>query len=243
MKKNMPPPWWYWKTGKLDSHPVSAKLIQIEVRMTKCFVFFGIQGSGKGTQAELLSSEIGFQHINIGDLLREQVSSKTDLGEKVQSIITRGELVPDELVFEIVTRTLSPTCKGIVFDGFPRTLRQAEYLSTHFNVLQVFFLHLEEDVAIKRISSRRVCQDCGSNYNLISNKPKHDDVCDKCGGSLIIRKDDRAEAISKRLKEFYEQTLILKDYFSNLGILFEIDADTDVETIALCIREKTIELI
>ena len=126
------------------------------------FVFLGIQGSGKGTQAELLSERINFQHINIGDLLREQVMKRTELGLKVQDIIGRGDLVPDALVFEIVESSLNPDRKGIVFDGFPRTLVQAQYLVEHFEVLQVFFLELAEDEAIARLSSRRVCPACGA---------------------------------------------------------------------------------
>lgn len=202
----------------------------------QCFVFFGIQGSGKGTQALLLSESLNFQHVNIGDLLREQVVRQTELGLRVQDIIHRGELVPDELVFEIIQQSLLPDREGIVFDGFPRTLNQAEYLVEHFQVLQVFFLELDEKVAIQRISSRRICPDCGANYNLISNKPLRENICDECGGNLTMRKDDRPEAIAKRLKEFYEQTLVLKDFFDYRGLLSRIDAGSDVATVAGSIR-------
>ncbi len=198
----------------------------------QCYVFFGIQGSGKGTQAELLSRELDFQHVNMGDLLREQVSQQTELGRRVQDIIARGELVPDDLIFEIIDISLLPGCQGIVFDGFPRTVNQAEYLVRHFEVLQVFFLELDEAEAIERISSRRVCSECGANFNLISHKPLREGVCDICGGDLAIRKDDRPEAITKRLKEFYEQTLVLKEIFSELRLLSVIKASGSVTSIA-----------
>ncbi|MFO8144510.1 MAG: nucleoside monophosphate kinase [Candidatus Syntrophosphaera sp.] len=203
----------------------------------QCYVFFGIQGSGKGTQAVLLSEELNFQHVNIGDLFREQVLQKTSLGRKVEDIISNGELVPDELVFEIITRSLLPDREGIVFDGFPRTLLQADYLVRHFEVLQVFFLELSEYEAIKRISSRRICPSCGANYNLISNPPQQENICDECGSELTIRKDDRPEAISKRFREFYEQTLVLKEYFLEKGLLSKIDASPDVATVARSVLE------
>jgi adenylate kinase len=203
----------------------------------QCYVFFGIQGSGKGTQAVLLSEELNFQHVNIGDLFREQVLQKTSLGRKVEDIISNGELVPDELVFEIITRSLLPDREGIVFDGFPRTLLQADYLVRHFEVLQVFFLELSEYEAIKRISSRRICPSCGTNYNLISNPPQQENICDECGSELTIRKDDRPEAISKRFREFYEQTLVLKEYFLEKGLLSKIDASPDVATVARSVLE------
>ena len=203
----------------------------------QCYVFFGIQGSGKGTQALLLSEELNFQHVNIGDLLRAQVLQQTELGLQAQDIISRGELVPDELVFEIIARSLLPDRQGIVFDGFPRTVKQAEYLVEHFQVLMAFFLELDEATAIERISSRRICRNCGANYNLISNKPLQEDICDECEGILTIRNDDRPEAISKRLREFYEQTLVLKEFFAQLGRLALIDAGRDIAAVAESIRE------
>lgn len=204
----------------------------------RCYVFFGIQGSGKGTQAELLSEALDYQHINIGDLFRNQVAQNTELGQTVKAIVERGELVPDELVFQIVDNSLKPDCKGIVFDGFPRTVRQAEFLVKHFQVMKVFFLELEEAEAIGRISSRRVCPDCGANYNLHTNSPAAEGVCDKCGGKLAIRKDDSPEAISKRLKEFYEQTLVLREFFREKGLLCAVNASLGIEDVARQIRNE-----
>jgi adenylate kinase len=208
----------------------------------KCIVIFGIQGSGKGTQADLLSEELGYQHINIGNLLREQVAMQTELGLMVKETIIKGALVSDELVFQVVESTLEPGCPGIVFDGFPRNLHQAEYLARHYEILGAFYLDLDEQEAIARISARRECSECGKNYNLKTNKPIHEDVCDSCGGRLKIRKDDRPEAIKKRLVEFYEHTLILKQFFAEQGLLTVIDAGGDIEDISkeILIKAKTL---
>jgi len=192
--------------------------------MLDVIVFLGIQGSGKGTQAELLAERTGFQHINIGDLFREEVSKQTELGKKVQAIIAKGELVQDDLVFEIVNASLAKNCPGVIFDGFPRTLAQAEYLLRNYNVIRVYYLELSAEDAIARIEARRVCSSCGENYNILSKKPKQEGICDKCGSPLIQRADDSGEAIRQRVKEFYAQTFALKEFFANKGLLRELSA-------------------
>jgi len=192
--------------------------------MLDVIVFLGIQGSGKGTQAELLAERTGFQHINIGDLFREEVSKQTELGKKVQAIIAKGELVQDDLVFEIVNASLAKNCPGVIFDGFPRTLAQAEYLLRNYNVIRVYYLELSAEDAIARIEARRVCSSCGENYNILSKKPKQEGICDKCGSQLIQRADDSGEAIRQRVKEFYAQTFALKEFFANKGLLRELSA-------------------
>lgn len=197
----------------------------------KCIVIFGIQGSGKGIQAKLLSQKLGYQHINIGDLLRDQISRETEIGKQVHSVISRGELVADELVFHLVDETVDKSAPGIVFDGFPRTRPQVEYLRTHYDVQKAFFLRLEEDVAIARILSRRVCQNCGENYNIISKKPAVDGVCDICGGVVDVRMDDRPEAIQKRVHEFYMQTKKQKLYFAQYGLLKIVSADQEPQEV------------
>jgi adenylate kinase len=205
----------------------------------RCIVFFGIQGSGKGTQAETLSRDLGFQHVNIGDLFREQISRQSPLGKQVGDIVKRGDLVPDELVFDLIDSAVRPDRSGIVFDGFPRTLNQARHLLVHYEVLQVFFLELAEAEAIARISARRVCSSCGANYNLNSNPPRQADVCDQCGSELAIRNDDRPEAIAKRVQEFYTQTLALKDYFAQQGVLSVINASGTISGVGREIRAIT----
>ncbi|HOV17350.1 MAG TPA: nucleoside monophosphate kinase [Candidatus Cloacimonadota bacterium] len=204
-----------------------------------CYAFIGIQGSGKGTQAVKLSSALQYQHINIGDLFRYHVQNQTELGLQVQSIIQKGELVPDDLVFQLVAATTNPDAKGIVFDGFPRTIAQAEYLLTNYNLLKVFYLQLDEETAIRRISARRVCQNCQANYNIDTQPPRIVDTCDICGGKLIIRADDMPDAIRKRFQEFHEQTLPLKQMFEQHKILVVIDASRSVDEVFSEIMKNT----
>ncbi len=207
-----------------------------------CIVFFGIQGSGKGTQATLLSEALGFCHINIGDLFRDHTARGTAIGKQVGEVIRSGALVSDDLVFELIRQSTSDNCRGIVFDGFPRTPNQAEYLSAHYRVLQAFFLELSEEAAIARVSARRVCTACGENYNLKTMPPKVDNICDQCSGELSIRQDDRPEAIAKRLKEFYEQTLSLREYFFDQKLLTVIRAEKGISEIADEINNRVNEL-
>ncbi len=197
----------------------------------KCYAFLGIQGSGKGTQAEKLSKELGYQHINIGDLFRHHIKEETDIGLRVRDIIHRGELVNDELVFKVIRQSIDPQAQGIVFDGFPRTIPQAQHLMDNFELIWVFYLDLPEEIAVERISARRICKDCHQNYNLKTQPPKIADNCDLCGGELIIRRDDSPEGIHKRFLEFYEQTRPLQAFFEEQNVLSVIEADHGIEDI------------
>ncbi len=207
----------------------------------ECYAFLGIQGSGKGTQAERLSVHLEYQHINIGDLFRSHIKSKSRIGEKVHQIIRRGELVPDDLVFDLVDQSINSRVKGIVFDGFPRTVAQAEHLIREYKLKQVFYLELEEDEAIKRISSRRVCLHCQTNYNLISQPPINAGICDICSGELDLRQDDQPEAIHKRFAEFTRQTLPLKSYFEKRNLLYIISAGESIEKVFEQILAKLVK--
>ncbi|NLN84744.1 MAG: nucleoside monophosphate kinase [Candidatus Cloacimonetes bacterium] len=202
----------------------------------ECYVFFGIQGSGKGTQAKLLSERTGFQHVNIGDLLREQVALGTELGKQVSGTIGLGDLVMDEIVYKLVGDSFCEGCKGIVFDGFPRNMAQAEYLVKHFEVKHVFFLRLDQEKAIERISSRRVCASCGLNYNLVSGAPSRKGICDDCGGKLVVRDDDKPAAIARRFKKFYKRTLALREFFQIRGLLSEVDASLEIDEVSAAIN-------
>jgi adenylate kinase len=199
--------------------------------MTDAIVFLGIQGSGKGTQAKLLAEQTGFQHINIGDLLREHISLATDIGKRVSRTITKGSMVPDELVYELIQASLHEECPGIIFDGFPRTLPQAEHLVKHYRLARVYYLDLSEERAIARMEGRRVCKDCGSNFHLVSHPPKQEGICDECGGTLITRADDAPAAIKKRIKGFFAETFALKSYFEKLSVLISIPADNPVSEV------------
>ena len=199
--------------------------------MLDAIVFLGIQGSGKGTQAKLLACHTGYQHVNIGDLLREQVNLATPIGLQVQGIISQGDLVSDELVFKLVDESLDEDCRGIIFDGFPRTLPQALHLVEHYNVARVYYLDLKEHDALSRMAGRRVCSKCGENYHLQNHPPKIDNICDSCGGELILRTDDSPAAIAKRVQAFYEETFALTEFFEQRGILISISANAEIKEI------------
>lgn len=205
-------------------------------------VFFGIQGSGKGTQAKLLSKALGFKHVNIGDLFREEIANDSEIGQHVGGIIHNGDLVGDDIVFALIDGVVSHDCPGIVFDGFPRTLNQADYLMRNYHVHQAIYLELSEAEAVERISSRRVCGGCGANYNLISQTPKMKGHCDVCGSVLQIRRDDKPQAIKRRMKEFFRQTLTLTDYFETRGLLYKIHASGSIEDIQKIILDRVTEI-
>lgn len=197
----------------------------------KCYAFLGIQGSGKGTQADKLSSFLGFKHINIGDLLRINIKLQTPIGIEANKIIQKGELVSDEMVFSLIDATTGITEKGIIFDGFPRTIAQAENLLNEYNLLQVFYLDLNEQSAIERISARRICPNCHENYNMFSQPPIVIGFCDKCNIRLEIRQDDKPNAMHKRFEQFYNQTQPLTKLFESHGLLTVVNASQPVENI------------
>jgi len=194
-------------------------------------VFFGVQGSGKGTQAGLLKKRYDFDHISIGALLRENMAQKTELGNKITKYMLAGELVPDEYIFTLIEDILHPEAQGIIFDGFPRTLRQAEYMEERIPVNYAIFFDLDDDTAIKRLTARRVCTNCGKDYNLLIKPPKNENKCDVCGGKLIQRNDDHEEAIVRRINIFHERTKPLIDFFKKRSKLVHIDASDPPETI------------
>jgi adenylate kinase len=190
-------------------------------------IIIGPQGSGKGTYASRLSTILTIPHISTGDIFRENIAKKTELGKKVEKIIKDGMLVPDDIVLEVVKERLkkSDCKKGFIFDGFPRTLKQAEGLESIAKLDHTINLVVPDWVLIKRLSLRVSCDKCGEIYNLGYLKPKVEGICDKCGGKLIQRDDDKEDAIKKRLKEYEEKTKPLIDYYKNKGILLNISND------------------
>ena len=190
-------------------------------------VMLGPQGSGKGTYASRLSPILGTPHISTGDIFRENIKEKTELGKKVEEYLQSGRLVPDEITLEIIKDRLSrPDCKnGFILDGFPRTLKQAEELENITNLDYVVYLNVPEWLLLKRLSSRVVCRDCGKIYNLLNIKPKEEGKCDLCSGELIRRKDETPEAIKVRLKEYEEKTKPIEDYYKKKGILLVVSCD------------------
>ena len=199
-------------------------------------VLLGPPGAGKGTQASLIAKEYGIPHISTGDMLREAVKRGTELGRQAESYMTKGELVPDDVVIGIVAECLrQPEYeKGFMLDGFPRTVAQAEALSESGACLDaVLSFEAPDEELVRRLSGRRVCGSCGATYGAIDG-----DACPKCEGELIVRADDQPEAIERRLQVYRAQTEPLIDYYVRAGILIRIPATGSVEEIYGLVREK-----
>ena len=201
-------------------------------------IFHGPPGVGKGTQAGRIGLEENISHISSGDLLRAAVDAKTKVGLKAREYIENGLLVPDELIVNIVADKInSAECeKGFILDGFPRNLSQARVLDSTLEKVgkkldRVFSFTATEEVIITRISGRRLCKSCGAHYHEVFSPPLKDDLCDKCGSKLFQRKDDYPETIKVRLRVYREQTETLIDYYSQKGILVEVDCNGDKKEI------------
>ncbi len=201
-------------------------------------ILFGPPGVGKGTQAQILAQILNIPHISTGDILREAVNKKTELGLKAKSYMDKGELVPDDVMIGIIKEVLaSEKCKnGFILDGFPRTLAQAEALEKIFDELNikldnVISLEVNDDEIIKRLTNRRVCKNCTAVYNLLIDKIPEDNKCPRCGGELYQRSDDNPEVIKNRLKVYRESTQPLLSYYENKRILKKIDGVGEINTI------------
>lgn len=197
-------------------------------------IIFGPQASGKGTQAEKIAEQFKLVHVSTGDIFRENISNETELGKQVKEILNKGEFVPDEITNKIVEDRLSKEdCqKGFILDGFPRNKEQADFLDTIPQKIKfVVNLEVPREELMKRISSRRVCQDCKENYNLLYIKPKEEGICDKCSGKLVHRDDDKPKAIEKRLNKYDEQTKPLLDFYEKKDNLININGDQSIEDV------------
>ena len=207
-------------------------------------VLLGPQGSGKGTYASRLGPILGIPHISTGDLCREEAAKGTELGKKIKEIMDRGGLQPDEIIIEMLkNRIKKDDCKkGFVLDGFPRTLKQTKELEKITSLDYVVNLVVPHWILIKRLSLRVSCKKCGEIYNLGYLKPKKEGICDKCGGELIQRDDDKEEAIKMRLKEYEEKTKPLIDYYKNKGILVNV-SNNKIDTPPEVIVDKILEVL
>jgi adenylate kinase len=201
-------------------------------------VFIGPPGAGKGTQAETVSKEKKIPHISSGNLLREAVETSTETGKKAKYYIEKGLLVPDNLVVDIIKeRILKKDCEsGYILDGFPRTLAQAKILDEMLKTLGkkldvVFYFAVSKENVVLRLSGRRICSSCGANYHIAFVPSLKNGICDKCGGKLNQRSDDKPETILERLRIYHEQTEDLIAYYRDSGILKEISSDGNIEKI------------
>ncbi|HET9402136.1 MAG TPA: adenylate kinase [Candidatus Acidoferrales bacterium] len=201
-------------------------------------IFLGPPGAGKGTQAKRLSELCGVPHLSTGDMLRENVREGTALGEMAKPIMRRGDLVPDDLVLEMVRERLRRAdCeRGFVFDGFPRTLPQAEQLekilaADGFDAPLVLNFVVDRDLLVRRIAGRRNCTMCGAIYHVDNQPPRVTGICDNDGSTLTQRADDREEVIGPRIATFYEQTEPLVAYYRSRGLLEDLDAEGEVDSV------------
>ncbi len=192
-------------------------------------IFIGPPGAGKGTVASMLHDEYGYVPLSTGDILRKAVKEGTELGVKAKDYMDRGELVPDDVIIGIVKEYMATngSAKGFIFDGFPRTIAQAEALQEMTQIDCVFLLDASEEAVVERLSGRRVCRKCGAIYHIKNHPPKVEGVCDICGGELYQRDDDKEETIRRRLRVYREQTAPLIDFYRKKGLLVEVNANRD----------------
>lgn len=193
------------------------------------FIFLGPPGAGKGTLAAQVASDYGIPQISTGDIFRENIKNQTELGKRVKSIMDSGGLVGDDVVCEIVEDRLkkSDCRRGFILDGFPRTIPQAEAFEKLGIKVNVVNFEVDNNLIIARLANRRVCVNCKANYNVKFMPPKIPGKCDKCGGDLITRDDDKLEAITNRLEVYRKETAPLIDFYRKLGKITDIDSSKD----------------
>ena len=195
-------------------------------------ILLGAPGAGKGTQGEIIQEHLDIPSISTGVILREAIRTGTPLGQQAKAIIDKGGLVPDEVVNGIVKERLAQEdCQdGFILDGFPRTLPQAKALDAMgVTIDKVLYLMVPDALIEERLCNRRVCEGCGATYHLINQPSSAGDLCEKCGGKLIVRKDDKPETIRERLATYHQMTEPLAAYYREQGKLWEIDGSTTIE--------------
>ncbi len=201
-------------------------------------------GGGKGTQASKLCNRYNIPQVETGKILRKAVKEQTELGRRAEKYMNSGELVPDQVMVEIIrSRLRKPDCEnGFVLDGFPRTIPQAEALEELFEeenieLDAVIYLNVPEEIIYQRLGRRRVCSECGSTYHLDVDPPQEIGVCDNCGSEVVQREDDCKEAIKKRLQEYRNKTKPLLEFYEERGLLTEIDGDQPIAEVTTAIKE------
>ena len=204
----------------------------------RCLIM-GAPGAGKGTYADTIKKHFGIPHISTGEIFREAIASDSELGRLAKKFIDKGNLVPDEVTNEIVKKRLKEEdcSEGFLFDGYPRTIAQAEAFDRMLKELNIKLdvvvnIDVKDEVIISRIINRRLCPSCGRGYNLVSLQPKIEGVCDDCGTALYQRKDDNEETIKSRLEFYNRQTKPLIEYYENQNLLLQIDGDGKISEVA-----------
>ena len=201
-------------------------------------IMLGAPGAGKGTQADKICAKYNIPHISTGDIFRANIKNNTELGQRAKSYMDKGELVPDELVVDLVVdRIKADDCtNGYVLDGFPRTIPQAEALDAALAAINdkvdyAINVEVPDENIINRMSGRRACVACGATYHIVHIPTKVDGVCDKCGAELILRDDDKPETVKNRLNVYHEQTQPLIDYYTAKNVLHEVDGTKAMEDV------------
>lgn len=205
-------------------------------------IFLGPPGAGKGTQAHRICQEFDLKHVSSGDLLRDERAAGSQLGDKVAGYMDAGQLVPDEVITEIILAYLAKDPKSrVLLDGFPRTVNQAECLATSLaqagrQVNIVVELTTPDDALVDRITGRRGCPQCHAVYHLAAQPPKAPGVCDQCGTALVQRKDDTERVVRDRLKAYHQQTKPLSDWYRRAGLLSQVNGHLDVDSVTQKVR-------
>lgn len=208
-------------------------------------IFLGAPGTGKGTISSILKEKHGFIHLSTGDLMRQDIKHKTQLGLKIEGIIAAGNLVPDDLTNELLKEHLLKQKQNskIILDGYPRSIHQALFLEklikeNNLKLKNVLYFDAQKDLLVKRISGRLVCKNCGAVYNKFTMPPKHGNKCDVCGHELYSRPDDAADKVSVRLETYEKTTAPLVKHYKDLGLLKEINANKEIEDIVISVIEN-----
>ena len=202
-------------------------------------ILLGAPGAGKGTQAVLIAEKLGLAHIASGDLFRQEQASGSELGNIAKSYMEKGQLVPDEVTVKMILgRIAAPDCaKGILLDGFPRTLEQAKALDEALvkegkSISMVLYIKVSDEELLRRLSGRWICRDCQAPFNVVEVPPKVAGKCDHCGGELYQRADDTEETARKRLDVYFSQTMPLIDYYTNSGKLVGVNGEAAIDDVA-----------
>jgi len=212
-------------------------------------ILFGAPGVGKGTQAKMISNYFKIPQISTGDMLREAIRNKNDLGKSAQSFMDKGSLVPDDLILKIIKhRILEPDCsRGFILDGFPRTIAQAKSLALLMQEMQLppFILvdiNVSDKDILDRLMGRKTCTKCGADYNKLTRPAPENNICTDCGGTIATRDDDNEETIQNRLRIYGEQTAPVKDFYKKRGTFINIDGNKSVEQVYFLIINELNQL-
>ena len=191
----------------------------------------GSQGCGKGTQAKKIAEKYDLFAISTGQLFRDEMAQNSEIGNKIKSLMDAGDLVPDNITYEVFLNRMKTIDKGVILDGFPRNLEQAKWLDEHMKIDKVLILNIDENTSVQRISGRRMCKKCKAIFHIDFIKPKQKGVCDYCGGELYQREDDKPEAVRKRLKIYNITTKDVLKHYKEKGILIDINGEQSPEDV------------